>query len=403
MAFLLFLRRNARWLAGGFVVFFFSSFGQTFLISLSAGDIRREYGLSHGGFGSLYMAATLASALTLPRIGHLVDRHGARRLCLVVLPLMACAAGLMAASHHIVLLFAALYLLRLLGQGMMSHIAFTFMARWFAAQRGRAISLATLGLNCGEALLPLLFVALAAAFGWRQAWWLAAAALLLLALPLLASLWAKERAPQSSDPPPRHAPVADWTRAQVLRDPFFYLVMLAMMPPAFIGNTIFFHQVYLVELRQWSLGLFASSFTLYALMTIVFTLVSGQLIDRSSCLRFLPFYLLPLGCGLLLLGSVPASWAVFAFMALYGISNGFSLSLFGSLWPEIYGLKHLGAIRAVILSMLVFASATGPGLAGLLIDAGVDYLMLVCGLGIYCVLISVLMLRVAARRGALPA
>lgn len=102
----------------------------------------------------------------------------------------------------------------------------------------------------------------------------------------------------------------------------------------------------------------------------------------------MPFYLLPLGLGLLLLGSVQASWVIFAFMALYGMSNGFSLSLYGSLWPEIYGVKHLGA---------VLASATGPGLAGLLIDAGVSYPALIVGLGGYCGLISLLMLRVTRR------
>ncbi|UUZ71425.1 MFS transporter [Polaromonas sp. P1(28)-8] len=189
----------------------------------------------------------------------------------------------------------------------------------------------------------------------------------------------------------------DWSRSEVLRDPLFYAVMLAMVPPAFIGNTIFFHQVYLVELRGWSLTAFASSFTLYALMTIAFTLISGQLIDRVGGLRLLPFYLLPLGLALLLLGSVQAAWSMFAFMALYGVSNGFSLSLYGSLWPELYGLRNLGAIRAVILSMLVFASAAGPGLGGLLIDAGVSYPALIVGLGVYCVVISMVMLRVTRR------
>ncbi|WP_332775346.1 MFS transporter [Polaromonas sp.] len=397
MPFIVFLRDNARWLGGGFLLFFFSSFGQTFLISLSAGDIRREYALSHGAFGSLYMAATLASALTLPRLGHLVDHYSAKKVTLLVVPMLALAAACMALSRHIVALFVAVYLLRLFGQGMMSHTAFTVMARWFSAQRGRAVSLATLGLNTGEALLPLAFVALAASVGWRNTWWLAAGALLLLALPVIASLTAVERAPQATDPAARAGTVRDWTRAEVLRDPLFYGVMLAMMPPAFIGNTIFFHQVYLVELRGWSLELFASSFTLYAVMTIVFTLVSGQLIDRISGRVLLPFYLLPLGLGLLLLGSVEAPWIVFAFMALYGVSNGFSLSLYGSLWPEIYGVKHLGAIRAVIVAVLVFASATGPGMAGLLIDAGVSYPALIVALGVYCVLISVVMLRVVRR------
>lgn len=397
MQFLVFLRDNARWLGGGFLLFFFSSFGQTFLISLSAGDIRREYGLSHGGFGSLYMAATLASAFTLPRLGHLADHHSAKKLALAMLPMLALAAAGMALSHHVVTLFVTIYLLRLLGQGMMSHLAFTTMARWFSAQRGRAVSLATLGLNTGEAVLPLVFVALAASLGWRNTWWLAAGALLLVAAPLIAALVSVERAPQASDPVARVATARDWSRSEVLRDPLFYAVMLAMVPPAFIGNTIFFHQVYLVELRGWSLTAFASSFTLYALMTIAFTLISGQLIDRVGGLRLLPFYLLPLGLALLLLGSVQAAWSMFAFMALYGVSNGFSLSLYGSLWPELYGLRNLGAIRAVILSMLVFASAAGPGLGGLLIDAGVSYPALIVGLGVYCVVISMVMLRVTRR------
>lgn len=397
MQFLVFLRDNARWLGGGFLLFFFSSFGQTFLISLSAGDIRREYGLSHGGFGSLYMAATLASAFTLPRLGHLADHLSAKKLALVMLPMLALAAAGMALSRHVVTLFVTIYLLRLLGQGMMSHLAFTTMARWFSAQRGRAISLATLGLNTGEAVLPLAFVALAASLGWRNTWWLAAGALVLVALPLIAKLVSVERTAQASDPVARVTTARDWSRSEVLRDPLFYAVMLAMVPPAFIGNTIFFHQVYLVELRGWSLTAFASSFTLYALMTIAFTLISGQLMDRVGGLRLLPFYLLPLGLALLLLGSVHAAWSMFAFMALYGVSNGFSLSLYGSLWPELYGLRNLGAIRAVILSMLVFASAAGPGLGGLLIDAGVSYPALIVGLGVYCVVISMVMLRVTRR------
>ena len=213
MSFFAFLRDNARWLGGGFFLFLFSSFGQTFLISLSAGDIRRDYGLSHGGFGSLYMAATLLSALTLPRLGHIVDRYSARQVSFIVVPMLALASAVMALSHHIVLLFVAVYLLRLFGQGMMTHTAFTFMARWFSAQRGRAISMATLGLNTGEALLPLGFVALSAWLGWRNAWWLAAASLLLVGLPLIASLLAVERTARAGDPPPRVNHVPDWTRA----------------------------------------------------------------------------------------------------------------------------------------------------------------------------------------------
>ena len=104
MSYLMFLRDNARWLAGGFLLTLFSSFGQTFFISLSAGDIRAEYGLSHGAFGTLYMLATLASAFTLPRLGQIVDRYSARRVAFIIIPLLALACVSMALSHSLVVL-----------------------------------------------------------------------------------------------------------------------------------------------------------------------------------------------------------------------------------------------------------------------------------------------------------
>ncbi|HKL63520.1 MAG TPA: MFS transporter, partial [Woeseiaceae bacterium] len=62
---LAFLKQNFRWIAGGFLLTYFSSFGQTFFISASISEWRAAFGLSHGEIGRLYMLATLASALCL--------------------------------------------------------------------------------------------------------------------------------------------------------------------------------------------------------------------------------------------------------------------------------------------------------------------------------------------------
>src|SRR5690606_11171857 len=318
MDFLSFLRSNARWIGGGFLLTFFSSYGQTFFISLSAGNIREEYGLSHGQFGTLYMAATLASAATLPRLGQIVDRYSTRTVTLITVPLLALACVSMALSHSFVLLAVTIYLLRLFGQGMMTHSAFTSAARWFAAQRGRAVSLVTLGLNAGEAVLPLLFIGIAAVVGWRNSWFLAAGVLIVVALPAITSLIAVERAPRSTDPAGRNLEARDWTRAEAVRDPIFYLLLCGVMAPGFIATTIYFHQVYLVELRGWNLELFASTFMVSATMTIVFALVSGQLIDRFSAVALLPGFLLPLAAACFVLGTFEDGWSAFAFMALLG-------------------------------------------------------------------------------------
>jgi MFS family permease len=390
MSYLLFVRDNARWITSGFLLFFFSAFGQTYFISLFAGEIRSEYGLSHGSFGWLYMVATLLSAVSLTKLGQIVDQYSARKVTGIVTSALACASVMMAITHHVVALFVTIYLLRLFGQGMMTHTAFTLMGRWFSTERGRAVSTATLGMNTAEALFPVAFVALVRWVDWRNAWWLAAAVLLVAALPLITTLVSVERDTQDAKIPARQARTRDWTRGEVLRDAVFYIVLLATIPPAFIGNTIFFHQVYLIDMRGWSQEAFASSFTFYAAMTVVFVVVSGQLVDRFSALRLFPFYAVPLGLGCVLLGTVEWQWTSFAFMALYGITNGFSLTLLGSLWPEIYGLRHLGSIRAAIVAVLVFASALGPGVAGMLIDLGVDYSDQITALGVYCLLVPIL-------------
>lgn len=395
MTFLLFLKENARWLVGGFLLTLFSSFGQTFFISLSAGDIRTEFSLSHGEFGVLYMVATLASALTLPHLGRIVDHLSVPGTVLIVAPMLALSALSMAFATHIAVLTLSIYALRLFGQGMMTHIAMTAMGRWFFAQRGRAISVATLGHQAGEAAFPICFVIIGLAVGWRNTWLIAAAVMLLVALPVLVWSMREERMPRAGDhhggrPPPR-----DWTRAEVLRDPVFYFALLGVLAPPFIGTTVFFHQVYLVELRGWSLELFAGSFAVMSLTTVICALLSGVLIDRFTAVALLPGFLVPLALACLCLAFFEQQWSAFAFMALLGVSYGFSSTLFGSVWPEVYGVKHLGAIRSVIVSTMVFATALGPGVTGYLIDIGVAYPLQIGCMGAYCLAISFLMLKVS--------
>lgn len=397
---LTFLRENLRWLSAGFAMLFASSFGQTFFISLSGGEIRRDLGLSDGEFGLLYMGVTLASAACLVWLGKLLDVKTPRFVVAIAAIALALGAISLAYATSLALLIFGLFLLRLFGQGMMVHIAYTTIGRWFAAERGRAVSISALGLNVGQAVLPWLSVATIAGFGWRNLWVMVAAFIVFLLLPSLLALTKIERVPVVAASSQNAVVSRSWTRGQVLRDPYFYLLLLGMLPPAFISNTIFFHQVHLSQSRGWPVETFASAFLLYAVMAVLNSLLSGYLVDRFSALRLLPFYLLPFGCACVLLGTVDAPWVVFAFMVLYGISDGFSLTLFGSLWPEVYGVKFLGAIRAVIVAIMVFASALGPGLGGILIDSGVSFTSQIIVMGAYCILICAVLLPVTrhARR-----
>ena len=391
-----FIRENARWIGGGFLLTFLSSFGQTFFISLSSSEVRATFDLSHGGFGTLYMVATLASAATLPFLGKIVDVISVRRTLLIVVPALAAACVGFAFAPGIVLLGIVIYGLRLFGQGMLTHTAMTAMGRWYAAQRGKAVSIVALGHQAGEMALPLLFAGLmAAGIGWRSIWVGCGVFLLLVGLPVAAKLLAVERTPQSRTGGTSGGTVHDWTRGEVLADPLFWITMTGVLAPAFIGTTVFFHQNYLVELNEWSLVVFASGFTVMGAVTIAAGLGAGFAIDRIGAVRLLPIFSVPLAAACFVVGTMTAEWSIFLFFLLLGTSYGISQTLFGALWPEIYGTTHLGAIRSGIVAMMVFATAAGPGLTGWLIDQGIDLPTQMQVAGAYCIAMGVILFGVS--------
>ena len=122
---LVFLQQNFRWLAGGFALCYFSSFGQTFFISASISEWRAAFDLSHGEIGRLYMLATLASAACLPFLGRVVDVISERRVALIIIPVLAAATLIVAYAPTVSVLVLGIFLLRLFGQGMMTHTSLT--------------------------------------------------------------------------------------------------------------------------------------------------------------------------------------------------------------------------------------------------------------------------------------
>ncbi len=378
-----FLGNNLRWLAGGILLTFCSSVGQTFFIASFAGDIRADFGLSHGGFGMVYMLATLGSAATLIIVGRVADEVAIFKVAATLILLLAAAALLMGSAQNIPILLISIYFLRLFGQGMLTHTAMVAMGRWFVVERGRAVSVTTIGHQLGEGILPLVVVSLLAMAGWRTAWYVAAAVLLLVALPLSVQLLRTPRTPSQQDRD-NHERGRQWTRAEVLRDAPFWAVCTGVLAPAFIGTAVFFHQVHLSELKSWPSGVVASSFAVMSATSVTVGLLTGHLIDRYSARLLLPFFLMPLTLGCLVLSFGQQALTMAVFMFLLGCSYGVSTAVFGAIWPEVYGTRHLGAVRSVVSAAMVFASALGPGLTGWLIDLGVGFEVQLLFMSAYC-------------------
>ena len=379
-----FLGENARWLAAGALLTFASSFGQTFFVSLFGAEIRAELGLSHGGWGGAYTLGTVASAILLTFAGGLADRFRVRALALVVIGALALLCLAMASVSGFAMLALVIFGLRFLGQGALSHIAITAMGRWFNANRGRAMAVAALGFSLGESLLPLAAVAVAGAVGWRGAW-VAAAGLLLAMAPLMLWLLARERTPRQIAESVEQTGMAgrQWTRAQALRHWVFWAVAPALLAPPFIGTAVFFQQAHVAAVKGWGIAAIAAAYPLYAGVTIAASFAAAWGVDRFGARRLLPLYQAPMALGVIVLALGDAPWTILATFALFGVTQGAAVAVLGSLWPELYGGRHIGAIRALAVAMMVLATALGPGLTGLMIDLGVGVERQFIGLGVW--------------------
>lgn len=400
-----FLRTNARWLSAGFLLTLLSGFGQTYFISLFAGEIRAEFNLSHGEWGGIYTLGTGASAALMVWAGGLTDRFRIRTMTLVILPLLALSCLFMASLWTAWLLPAVIFALRFTGQGMMSHLSVVAMARWFVAARGRALSISGLGYSVGEAFLPMIFVGLLAVFDWRILW-VAAAGLAILGLPALLGILRTERTPQSFAQSDQSLGMQErhWTRGEVIRHPLFWFMIPALLGPSAFGTAFFFHQVHFADLKGLTHLELVALFPIYTGGSIVAMMISGWLLDRLGTARLIPWFLLPVAIGFTVYGLTGSLFGVVVGILFMAMTSGGNATLPSAFWAEFYGTRHIGSIKALATAIMVLGSAIGPGITGAFIDLGVGLETQFVWVGVFYVVATVLMaIGVGRAKSDLPA
>ena len=371
-----FIIRNWRFLVFGIVLNLFASAGQTYFISVFGGEFRREFSLSDGEFGFIYMVATVTSAASLIWLGRYIDRIDLRIYAALVCVGIIAAVLFTSIVETAFMLGVAFYFLRLMGQGLMNHIAITSMGRYFTERRGTAIGIISLGNTIGIAIYPVIGVGLIAWLGWGDSWALLGIVYAIVLVPLV--LWLLKghnvrhenylirQYKKSSQKGPNSG---DYSVRSMVRELRFYLILPATLAPSFLLTGIIFHQVRIVEAKEWSMSIFASGFTGLAIATFLTSLVLGPLVDKWRAINILPFILAPLAVALIVLNIFQAEIFSFVFLIFMGCSWGAAFAVSGAIWPELYGTAHLGAIKSVAKSLNVFASALSPWVFGLLFDA----------------------------------
>lgn len=368
MTYLAFVRKERKLLSFAVSFTFFSSFGQTFFISLFVPYYLVTFELTNALFGSIYSVATLTGAFVLPYLGQWIDRISLVRYSLAVAFGLLFASIMMSLSWHISIFFISLITIRLAGQGLCSHTAQATMAKIYGSERGKALSISALGYPIGEAILPIIFSLVLVHFHWRTTWAMIAIFIAIFFIPivwfLIRNIHRKSEIPYKRE---INSPKENYRI--IFRDKRTYFIIPATLMPAFWVTGLFLYQISAAEELGWSATLIATAFVAFAVARIVFGLISGPIIDRFSASKMFIFYLLPMIIGFLAAYLFSGSWAAFAYLGLVGVTMGFGSTMKSALLAETYGTEMIGTVQSLFTTFMVLSTAASPILVGWMLDA----------------------------------
>ncbi|MCI5080293.1 MAG: MFS transporter [Saprospiraceae bacterium] len=386
------LRTYPRYIAYGFLHYFFSFVGQTFFISLFVAGISDDRGWSTEVFSGIYSGVTLCAAFLLPLIGQQIDRFRLRYVSTITALVMISGCVVLAFTHHWIWLAVGVLAVRLGGQGVMTLTASTAIGRFFTKVRGKSLSMSILGISTAEIIMPPLATAFILANGYRNMWLLAAAMLAFIFIPLIWLLIKRKDLFQKADTvaaAAEHSDQVSWTRGEVLRDRRFQLVIPTLLFIPFVFTGFVFNQSDIALMRAYSPELMALGLSIYGGTRGIMLFTVGSIIDRLGAGKLLIYILIPAILGLSVFVLFPTTWAVPVMFCLAAISGGAVTVTAPALWAERYGPRFLGSIKSTVSLLVVLSSAAAPIVFTWGLAWGITpWLSVIIAYGILCIILA---------------
>ena len=377
----------------GFIFTFFSSFGQSFFLGMFNSSIREALSITHGQFGSIYASATLLSSIVLVWIGKKIDDVNILKFASYVTIFLSISCFIFSKISSVIFLFIGIFLMRLAGQGLTTHTATTTISRFFEKNRGRALSIGWLGLSLAEFILPVLIVFLLTFIEWRNLW-ISISLIVIIVLPFVSYTLVKEvklDTRENTNSAKDLKEIRQWKRIEVLKDYRFYIICMTMLAMPWIATGSFVYQSFITTSKGWGPYIIAQSFMAYSIFSVITLFISGFLIDKFTSRKLLIYMNIPLFFATIVLFYFDSPISSFFFLGLVGISNGLANVLGSSTWAEIYGVKYIGSIKALTTALMVFSTAFGTALFGILIDINFTIEQIAIVSGSY-ILLSIILL-----------
>ena len=360
------------------VTFGIGLYSFTFWVS----PLMAEFGASRGSILFAMTMATLGIGVLAPVVGPALDRLSIRTLVCSGALLFAAGLALMSittAAWQVVVIYASLIAAGLILAGPIAGQ--TLAAKWFRGRRGLALGLVTVGTSIGGFLFPPIATELLGQFGWRQAYLILAAAVVLIIIPptwLVIRNTPEQRGVAAEPEHPSaagttaHSARHAWTTRSILSDRTFWITMIA-----FLGPTTAFGGIQ-QNLGPYGADLdFSAQRTAYLMSVISFAMIAGKIFFGSVSDRFDNRYLYWMAVSALTLAMVlmlgePSYGGMFGICALLGVAAGGFLPLMGAIVSSRFGPQAFGQVMGLLLPFLTL-SAVGASFAGWIRDLAGNY------------------------------
>lgn len=358
--------------------------GQSFTVSLFIDSFIEDFGLSRTIVSALFSTGTFIGSLSLTFVGRMIDKHGNRKMAVVIAALFATVLILFSFVNGPVTLLFGFLGIRMLGQGSMGLVNTTVIVEWFKRLRGRVMSIVFVSFALFQwAYVPFMQRQLEV-IDWRTMWVYLGIAVASVTIPLA---WIFMR-----NTPEEHGLLPDgddirkkkkndelallednWTLAEVLKNPTFWTFIFGRIISPAWGTGLILHQVSIFAELGHSARVAAETYATITIMTALFSLIFGVLVDRLRPGMVMALQLGALIVSMLLATQMTTPILLWIYAISFGVMMGGGGVFDGAVWVNLFGRKHQGSIRGFVSTSMVTGTAIGPILFGLSLDVMGSY------------------------------
>jgi len=377
------------------------SFGSllVFTFGIFLKPLSEEFGWSRESISTAFGIAAMTVALCSPVLGRLLDRYGARRIVLICMTVFGLAFGsLSMLTPSLGHLYATFFIIGIVGNGTTQMGYSRVVSSWFTERRGMALALVVCGVGVGSIVFPWLTQWLIDDYGWRVAYRVLGAIVLLLGIPLTA-IFVREHPGAAG----RRLTAQGSSVRQGLRSRAFWLIVATLFLSSIAVNGAITHLSPLLTDRGVTPASAALAVSVLGASSLAGRLVTGLLLDRWFGGRVSAVLLMGVAVGIFLLATASTSGAGLLAAALIGFGMGGEADVTPYLLTRYFGLRMFSTLYGLTWTAYAIAGATGPVLMGRVFDVTSSYATLLTILSAVTTMSAVLMLFLPRYPGTLQA